>query len=239
MVSVAQLAERRIVVPDVEGSNPSTHPTILPRSDEGRGQSAAIPSPAIIRIGHLCYRYRQYLSMALLVASILLARPLTADPSVNRVLDTASFLLVLAGGATRSWAMGFHVWRRVHGPGSQRSLVTAGPYAWVRNPLYFGTLLISAGVALMSGRPIIIATYLVVFWLGYYAIILWEEQKLEKEFGATYRGYFDSVPRLVPGFRRWQRREGVFSFPTMMRCMEPAKTAAFLLALALMAWLKR
>jgi len=176
--------------------------------------------------------------MALLAASILAARPLTGDAWVNRLLDTVSFLLVLAGGGVRSWAMGYHVWRRVHGPGSQRSLVTAGPYALVRNPLYLGTLLISAGVALMSGNLVIIVTYLVVFWLGYYAIIMWEERKLDTQFGADYRDYFDSVPRLVPGLRRWGKREGTFSLPTMMRCMEPAKTAAFLLALALMAWLK-
>ena len=190
------------------------------------------------RIGHLCYRYRPYLSMALLAASILAARPLTADRRASLAFDAAAFMLVLVGGATRSWAMGYHVWRRVHGPGSQRSLITAGPYALVRNPLYLGTLLISAGVALMSGSPLIIGTYVLVFWLGYYAIILWEEGKLVGEFGTSYRDYFDSVPRLVPGPRIWGRREGVFSFPTMMRCMEPAKTLAFLLALALMAWLK-
>jgi protein-S-isoprenylcysteine O-methyltransferase Ste14 len=176
--------------------------------------------------------------MALLAASILAARPLTADRRISLAFDAAAFLLVLIGGATRSWAMGYHVWRRVHGPGSQRSLITAGPYALVRNPLYLGTLLISAGVALMSGSPFIIGTYAVVFWLGYYAIILWEEEKLVGQFGTSYRDYFDSVPRVVPGLRIWARREGVFSFPTMMRCMEPAKTLAFLLALALMAWLK-
>ena len=176
--------------------------------------------------------------MALLAASVVAARPLTTDASVNRALDAVSVLLVLAGGGVRSWAMGYHVWRRVHGAGSRRTLVTAGPYALVRNPLYLGTLLISAGVALMSGYLPIIVIYLVLFWLGYYAIILWEEQKLETEFGADYRGYFDSVPRLVPGLRRWGKREGTFSLPTMMRCMEPAKTVAFLLALALMAWLR-
>src|SRR5262249_55594807 len=123
-----------------------------------------------------------------------------------------------------------HVWRRVHGPGSERSLVTAGPYGLVRNPLYLGTLLISAGIAVMSGSVAIIAAYLLIFWPGYWAVIMWEEGRLERQFGTTYRGYFDSVPRLVPSFRRWKRPEGVFSLGTMMRCMEPAKTVGFLLA---------
>jgi len=196
------------------------------------------PGPRVARAGYLFYRYRQYLSIALLVVSIAAARPIGGDPRLNRILEMAAFVLVLLGGGLRSWAMGYHVWRRVHGEGSRRSLVTAGPYALVRNPLYLGTLLISAGVALMSGRPIIIAAYLLVFWPGYYATILWEERKLRSQFGAAYREYFDSVPRLVPGPKVWGQPEGTFSFPTMMRCMEPAKTGAFLAALGLMAALK-
>lgn len=193
---------------------------------------------AVRALGHGFYRYRQYLSMALLAASILAARPLTGDPRLNLWLDVLAFLLVILGGAIRSWAMGYHVWRRVHGPGSERRLVTAGPYGLVRNPLYLGTLLISAGVALMSGWWPILVTYLIVFWLGYYAVILWEERRLESQFGGAYRDYFDTIPRLVPTGRVWGRPEGTFSLPTMMRCMEPAKTLGFLLALALMRYLK-
>ena len=167
-----------------------------------------------------------------------MVRSLTGDPVLDRWADVAAFALVLAGGSIRSWAMGYHVWRRVHGPGSERRLITAGPYAFVRNPLYTGTLLISAGVSLMSGSWVIIITYLVVFWFGHYAIIRWEESKLTGEFGEQYRGYFTSVPRVVPGFRVWKDRQGTFSLPTMVRCMEPVKTLAFLLGLVLMLYLK-
>ena len=177
--------------------------------------------------------------MGLLVASIVAARPLTTSPAAELGLNAAAFALVILGGSIRSWAMGYHPWRRVRGPGPKRRLISAGPYALVRNPLYLGTLLISAGIALMSASVIIIVTYLLVFWLGYYAIILWEESCLTTQFGETYRDYFGSVPRLVPGLKVWKNREGVFSLPTMMRCMEPAKTVAFLAALGLMVWLKQ
>ena len=176
--------------------------------------------------------------MALLAVSIVAARPLTADARLNAVLDALAFALVLAGGGIRSWAMGYHVWRRVHGPGSQRSLITAGPYALVRNPLYLGTLLISGGVALMSGSWMIMITYAVVFWLGYHAIIRWEEGRLDAQFGERYRGYFDTIPRLLPAGRIWPNREGVFSLDTMLRCMEPVKTLGFVAALALMLYVK-
>ncbi len=190
------------------------------------------------RLGGACYRYRQHLSLALLAAAVAAARPLTGRAALDRALDGASFLMVLAGGALRSWAMGYHVWRRVHGPGSERRLVTAGPYALVRNPLYTGTLMIAAGIALMSGWWPLIAAYAAIFWLGYYAIILWEEQRLEGQFGGEYLEYRRRVPRLVPRTRVWSRRQGAFSLSTMMRCMEPVKTIAFLAALAVMVFLK-
>jgi len=196
------------------------------------------PSNTIRRIGHIFYRQRQALSMALLAVSIIVARPLTSRPAIDRALEVLAFLLVLAGGTVRSWAMGYHVWRRRHGAEGNRSLITAGPYALVRNPLYLGTLLISAGVALMSGSIWVIVVYAVVFIGGYWAIIQWEESRLIRQFEDQYRGYFASVPRLVPAFRVWRQQEGTFSFDTMMRCMEPVKTAGFLVALVLMLYLK-
>jgi len=194
--------------------------------------------PAVIRFGGLAYRYRQYLSMALLAVSIVVARPLTASPAVNTALHAGAFALVILGGALRSWAMGHHTWRRVHGEGSQRRLITSGPYALVRNPLYLGTLLISGGIALMSGSWAVIGVYLVLFWAGYAAIILWEESRLDRQFGDRYRAYFEKVPRLIPNGILWSPREGDFSASTMMRCMEPAKTVAFLFALGAMLYLK-
>jgi protein-S-isoprenylcysteine O-methyltransferase Ste14 len=205
------------------------------RADEAAG--AAVPS-AVIRFGALAYRTRQYLSMALLAVSIYMARPLTASPAANTLLHACAFALVICGGALRSWAMGHHTWRRVHGEGSQRRLITAGPYALVRNPLYLGTLLISGGIALMSGSWAVIGVYLVVFWAGYAAIILWEESRLDRQFGDRYRSYFQFVPRLIPNGTIWSPREGEFSASTMMRCMEPAKTVAFLAALGAMLYLK-
>ena len=226
------------MVPAVEGSSPFTHPNTSRAQETIIHSDLAGDSDLLGRIGHACYKYRQHLSIALLVASVVVAQPLTRSGRVNLALDAVAFALVLAGGAVRSWAMGYHVWRRRHGAEGNRSLVTAGPYALVRNPLYLGTLLISAGVALMSGSVPLIAVFVVVFVGGYLAIIHWEESRLTRQFGERYRDYFASVPRLVPLPRVWKRREGTFSFDTMMRCMEPVKTVGFLAALALMAYLK-
>jgi protein-S-isoprenylcysteine O-methyltransferase Ste14 len=192
----------------------------------------------MIRFGRIAYQRRQHLSMALLLASIVMARPLLGRPGADALVHASSLALVLGGGALRSWAMGHHTWRRVHGEGSDRRLITAGPYALVRNPLYLGTLLISAGIALMSGSWIIIVVYVALFWTGYVAIIQWEEQRLGMDFGDRYRAYFEEVPRLVPNGTVYAHPEGAFSVSTMWRCMEPVKTVGFLAALAVMIWLK-
>jgi len=90
----------------------------------------------------------------------------------------------------------------------------------------------------MSGSPWVIIIFVIVFGGGYAAIIRWEEGKLTGQFGGEYQGYFDCVPRILPMPRIWPDRQGTFSFGTMMRCMEPVKTAAFLAALVVMLYLK-
>ena len=73
-------------------------PPLTPPSPPGPIRAGApgekIPSAAVIRIGHLCYKYRQYLSLALLAASIVVARPLTADPRLSVALTLALGLAV-------------------------------------------------------------------------------------------------------------------------------------------------
>lgn len=110
------------MVPAVEGSSPFTHPNhFLPAPDRGPGiERPLIPGQTVIRIGDLCYRYRQYVSMALLATSIVAARPLTTSPGAELGLNVAAFALVILGGSIRSWAMGYHAWRRVRGPGPKR-----------------------------------------------------------------------------------------------------------------------
>lgn len=77
-------------------------------------------------------------------------------------------------------------------------LATAGPYAHMRNPLYFGSLTVCLGVcALMGSWPALVvvgAAFVAVHWL----VILGEEAKLAAHFGADYAQYLKGTPRLWP-----------------------------------------
>src|SRR2546425_7675711 len=76
-------------------------------------------------------------------------------------------------------------------------LVTAGPYAWTRNPIAGSHFLAVLGVALIVGSP---GAVLIVFLLGIPAnlLIRFEERSLERRFGEEYRAYRESVPRWIP-----------------------------------------
>ncbi len=80
-------------------------------------------------------------------------------------------------------------------------LITTGPFAVVRNPLYVGNILLWTGFAvtarLLWAAPIIAALLL----LEYHLIVGWEESLLEARHGAAYRAYAAAVPRWRPVFR--------------------------------------
>ena len=76
-------------------------------------------------------------------------------------------------------------------------LATSGPYAYVRNPLYLGSIIIAAGFA-VAARDLVIALLMVaLFTLIYVPTIRSEEEYLRSRF-AAYEAYARSVPRLVP-----------------------------------------
>ena len=100
-----------------------------------------------------------------------------------------SLALVLPGLLLRSYASGY--------VRKNTELTMTGPYAYVRNPLYLGSILIAAGfaVALMS-VPFAIALG-VFFLLIYVPVIASEEAFLREEF-LEFEWYCARVPRLIP-----------------------------------------
>lgn len=75
-----------------------------------------------------------------------------------------------------------------------------GPYALCRNPLYLGTILIQLGFGLLSGSLVLALITLAWFIFIYTWVILLEERWLASLFGAQYRDYLRTTPRLLPTF---------------------------------------
>ncbi len=105
---------------------------------------------------------------------------------------------ILAGEVIRLHAFGY-AGKRTRTRGTKvKELVTAGPFAHVRNPLYIGNFLLALGLIVLSRVPWLLWVFPVLFFLQYAAIIAWEERILTNQFGDEYRAYVSRVPRWIP-----------------------------------------
>lgn len=77
-------------------------------------------------------------------------------------------------------------------------LVTTGPYAIVRHPMYLGIVLYHLGASLVLQSPFLLALTALVI-APYTAIrIAYEERALRQAFGERYAAYQSEVPPLLP-----------------------------------------
>ena len=93
------------------------------------------------------------------------------------------------GLALRAWATG-HLEKNIR-------LAESGPYGYMRNPLYLGTLLVAGGLAIASRRWLLAVLFAAVFILIYLPVIELEEQHLRKLFPG-FNEYAQRVPVLWP-----------------------------------------
>ena len=110
-----------------------------------------------------------------------------ARPSGHSLL--ASLFLVLPGIALRGYASGYVK--------KNAELTTTGPYAYTRNPLYLGSMLIAFGFAVASRNPWIACALAILFAMIYAPTILGEEAYLRARF-QEFDAYAKKVPRLLP-----------------------------------------
>ena len=79
-------------------------------------------------------------------------------------------------------------------------LMTGGPYAFSRHPMYIGELALWLGLAVLYGSPAVLAGFAV--WVAVMRrLAVREDVGLEAAFGDRYRRYKARVPRWV-GFPR-------------------------------------
>ena len=116
-------------------------------------------------------------------------------------------VLTLAGEALRVWGVAYAgSLTRVTGNVGAPSVITAGPYAHVRNPIYVGNILLYVGLGIASNMllPWLPLTAAFFFAAQYAMIVSLEEEFLEKEFGAGYLEYKKNVPRFFPRMISYQ-----------------------------------
>jgi protein-S-isoprenylcysteine O-methyltransferase Ste14 len=135
------------------------------------------------------------LGFILAVVYIWLARP-------TRTSLIAGALVLLPGLVLRGLASG-HVQK-------DKQLTTSGPYAYTRNPLYLGSLMLAAGFAIAARSWWIVAVMLLMFAVIYVPVIAGEERYLRQTF-PEYDEYARHVPRMLPRLTRYGDQHGAYS----------------------------
>jgi protein-S-isoprenylcysteine O-methyltransferase Ste14 len=145
--------------------------------------------PAIAR------RIRVPVGFAFAVVYLWLAKPTVGSIGLG-------LALIVPGLLIRTLASG-HVQKN-------EQLATTGPYAYTRNPLYLGSLILTLGFGLAARNGWIAAGIVLIFLGIYWPVIKTEEEFLRVRF-PEYDEYARNVPRLMPRLTSFEKSTGEFS----------------------------
>jgi protein-S-isoprenylcysteine O-methyltransferase Ste14 len=137
-------------------------------------------------------------------------------------------VVAILGLALRGWAAG-HL-------AKNQELATGGPYAYTRNPLYLGTFLVAAGLALAARSPGLGILFTAVFGLVYLPVIQNESEHLTEIFPG-YREYAAEVPMLWPRLpeKNWKKVHP-FRWSLYLRNEEYKAGAGFAAGMLFLVW---
>jgi protein-S-isoprenylcysteine O-methyltransferase Ste14 len=128
-----------------------------------------------------------------------LAQSLPKDANtIARDLFAAAAVVVMVAALVRTWASAYLHSSVVYASEVKTAaLVADGPYRQVRNPLYFGNVLMVIGIGSMMSRVGFVLAF-VAMLVFCYRLIFREEADLLASQGASFAAYLRAVPRLFP-----------------------------------------
>lgn len=132
---------------------------------------------------------------------ILLARftiPNWKKEPLEEFFDILGIILLLCGFLLRIVARGY---KEEMSQGGNK-LVTDGPYYVMRNPMYFGTLIIGAGIISVLLKLWTFPVFLIIYLFIYIPQVNREEKILLTRFGEDYKSYCEVAPKYFPNIRR-------------------------------------
>jgi len=141
--------------------------------------------------------------LVLIPEQILTVTGITRPTEIGPVNGVGLVLVVLGGGLAIWCILTFAlVGKGTPAPfDPPRKLVGAGPYRWVRNPMYVGAGAALAGAAVFYQSPALVAFAAGFLVMAHVFVVFYEEPTLERTFGAQYADYRNAVPRWVPTWR--------------------------------------
>jgi protein-S-isoprenylcysteine O-methyltransferase Ste14 len=146
------------------------------------------------KLGNILFKYRSYTPLPFVFLMILFMNPTPVSLIVG-------FLILLSGESIRVWSVSYagSETRTTSGVGGS-NLVTQGPYAIIRNPLYWGNIMMYGGIGIMSNAifPFLLVVAVIYFTFQYYLIIFNEEDYLRITYKENFETYCNTVHRFFP-----------------------------------------
>ena len=124
-------------------------------------------------------------------------------PMVIRVIGV---ILIAVGGVVVAWAFAQFATEGagvpIPGEPNSQRLTVAGPYRYVRNPLYVASAVAITGQALLLSRPVLLG-YAAAFLAIAFFLVYWiEDPALARRFGQQFEDYRNQVPGWWPRRKR-------------------------------------
>ena len=176
-----------------------------------------------MRLSEFFARWRVRTGYFVAIAVLLLAHPTPQSVLLGGVVGAAGLWI-------RAYAAGC-----LH---KQELLTRTGPYAYTRNPLYFGSAILALGAGIATRSLWASAILLAYFSLFYSAVMKREESEMRQHHGAAFDEYARAVPLFFP---RWRAAGAgatapatAFSFAQYRRNHEWQAAVGFVLLLGLL-----
>lgn len=133
-----------------------------------------------------------------------------AKPTVMTLVIGSAVAVV--GLAIRAWSSG-HIRKA-------KVLADSGPYAFTRNPLYVGSLIMGVGFTVAAGVWWLTLLFAVLFIGIYLPVMRVEAEDMLRIFGDEYEEYADNVPMLIPRITPWKSSDVGFDFQLYLQYRE-------------------
>lgn len=128
------------------------------------------------------------------IAYVYFVDPRTSGGSAlaDLLTDLSGLALILAGLGVRIVS---REWKTTH---VSSGLVSSGPYAVVRNPMYIGSFLVGLGMCVIIGNGPYLIAFTLIYAVVHDLVVRREERFLLQRWPDDYAAYLRSVPRWIP-----------------------------------------
>jgi len=141
--------------------------------------------------------------IAILSALIIwgLSETLPTDVINGEIRQIIALIILAMAGAIDAWALiSFRMVKTTidpRYPHKTSTIVSHGIYAYTRNPMYLGLVLILSSLSIYLGTAFgLIVMVLFILYMNRFQIVA-EEEALERQFGEAYLDYKNSVRRWI------------------------------------------